>query len=158
MKQAYRYPAGFLIVSCMAVLAACGLVSKETERTRVVGFHNGNDASLIPKEVMAGESFQITVYTYGDGCVELGDTESDVNGGIATVTPYDIFVEAAVCAQILQTLGHKVDLTFEKPGTAEIRFLYSTKPIGLHPDSSVSIVNREADGKEVYLIKVLPAN
>ena len=158
MRRTHRYPAGLLIVSGMTLLAACGLVSKGTDRTRVVGFHNGDDASLVPREVTAGESFKITVYTYGDGCVEVGDTESDVNGRIATVTPYDFFVDRGACPQIFHTFGHEVDLTFEKPGTAEIRFLYSTKPIGLHPDSSVSIVNREADGRETYVVKVLPAN
>ena len=158
MRLTRSCPAGFLIVSCMAVLAACGPVSKvskgDEKRIRVVGFHNGDDASLVPKEVTASESFEITVHTYGDGCVELGDTESDVNGGIATVTPYDVFVDAGACAQIFHTFGHKVDLTFEKPGTAEIRFLYSTKPVGSRLDG----VKRKADGKKTYLVKVLPAN
>jgi hypothetical protein len=102
-------------------------------RERVIGTleHHGDSVVVsVPDTVAAGEAFTVAVRTYGGGCMEKGDTEVEVRGLRATVTPYDIRVEADVCTAILKLFEHTATLHFEGAGTAEVVMRGRKEPEG----------------------------
>lgn len=98
---------------------------------RVVGYINFADIRGhepgIPGTATAGVPLPVTVWTMGDGCREGGDTEVDVDGLTAVVTPYDIQIRSTGgCTEELRRFEHTATVVFDVPGTAEVLLRYST--------------------------------
>lgn len=106
-------------------LTACGLF--ET-RGRVVGTVSsfGTLPQVdMPGEVRQGESFTATIITQGGGCMEQGETEIDIQGLRAEITPYDYEITppfGALCPLYGQDYTHTATLTFAEKGTATVSF------------------------------------
>jgi hypothetical protein len=109
------------------VLAACtGLPGGQEPDERRVGIirlyqTDPPDVLVVPDTVRAGVDFQVAATTLGGGCERAGETEVDVRGGLATVTPYDYTARAAACTDILRFLPHTATLRFASPGEAVVR-------------------------------------
>lgn len=112
------------IVGCDAPLDA------DIERQRVIATIEDLGMPVmveLPDTVVAGELFEVHVHTYGGGCVDKGDTEVEVLGPVASVTPYDIEVtrlpENHYCPDILLIYDHVglVRLTQGGPAMVEVR-------------------------------------
>lgn len=112
-------------VGLSVLLASCGLFER---RERVVGeiaSFGEQDAITVPAVVQRGELFEITVITAGGGCMEQGETEVDVQGLRADVTPYDYKITppaGVVCLLYGEDYLHTATLSFAKKGTAKILF------------------------------------
>jgi hypothetical protein len=87
----------------------------------------------IPTKVSVGAPFQATIYSYGDGCVSKGETEIDVKGLRALVTPYDYGVppgRPVACLSILNLHSHDVTLRFDRQGLGWVTFRGQRQPSG----------------------------
>ena len=78
-------------------------------------------ALVAPDTVRAGVDFQVGATTLGGGCERAGETEVQVSGGVAVVTPYDYTARAGACHDILLYLPHAATLRFSTPGEAVVR-------------------------------------
>jgi len=141
-----RLFAGIVVV---VSLSCGGLVN--LLRDRVVGHIDFSDVRghepQIPETATAGVPFPVTVWTMGGGCHDGGDTEVDVDGLSAEVTPYDYLrTGAGVCTDILLRFEHKVTVRFDAPGPGEVVLRYST-------DSW----DHNSDGRKVFTVEVSPA-
>ncbi|HEX7118665.1 MAG TPA: hypothetical protein VF212_07760 [Longimicrobiales bacterium] len=115
------------------VLVACACASgggAADEPRRVIGTieHHGDPVRVeAPAEVARGADFRVTVVTYGGGCVRQGDTEVEVDGLSAVVTPYDIDITPTLppggaCTLELRMYRHDATLRFDGAGTATVTF------------------------------------
>ncbi len=97
-------------------------------RVRVVGEISSfgqENAITLPKSVQSGESFEITVITLGGGCMEQGETEVEVQGLQADITPYDYRIippAGTACPLYGEDYPHTVGLSFAEKGTATLLF------------------------------------
>lgn len=110
-----------------AALAACtGSPVGEDPEERRVGilrlYQTDPPGALVaPDTVRAGVDFQVAATTLGGGCERAGETETQVSGGVAVVTPYDYTEFGADCPDILRHLPHTATLRFPAPGEAVVR-------------------------------------
>ncbi|HEX2219708.1 MAG TPA: hypothetical protein VHG35_12970 [Gemmatimonadales bacterium] len=110
-----------------AALAACVEAPFQPDAERRVGvlvlYGTQPERPLAaPDTVQAGVDFTVTVTTLGGGCERKGETETEVSGAVATVTPYDYTdVSAQVCPDVLRTFPHTTTLRFAAPGEALLR-------------------------------------
>ena len=77
-----------------------------------------------PDSVVAGTPFEITVNTYGNGCVGLGETRVTVTGLTAEIEPFDWVVTphpGAFCTDELNRFSHVATVEFVEKGTATLR-------------------------------------
>jgi len=77
----------------------------------------------IPSQVSGGEGFEVTVLTFGGGCIrDPSRTRTVVAplGLTAEITPYDRRTVSRVCTSDLLYLEHTAELRFEAPGTAVV--------------------------------------
>ena len=106
-------------------LSACSLLER---RERVVATIASNVEVVqitVPTTVQRGVPFEVEVLTYGGGCIDQGETEVEVQGLNASVTPYDYLVTpppGVVCTLIFEYYPHRANLQFDTSGTAEIVF------------------------------------
>lgn len=107
--------------------------------------HYGDEVRIeMPTTVAAGEDFTVAVFTYGDGCVSMGETEIDVQGSAATIRPYDYDARATLppnsaCTQELRMHRHEATLRFMQPGTARVTVFGKRAP-GNHAISVTRMV------------------
>ena len=118
---------------------------------RVVGHIDFSDIRghepQIPETAIAGVPFPVTVWTMGGGCHEGGDTEVDIDGLTAEVTPYDYLeTRFGVCTDILLRFEHKATVRFDAPGPGEVVLRYSTDNW-----------DHNRDGRKVFTVEVSPA-
>ena len=73
-------------------------------------------ASTIP----VGQSFSITVSTFGNSCVSAAGADVVIDGLIATITPYDV-IAGGNCLDYLKPYPREVQLSFVQAGAAIIR-------------------------------------
>lgn len=110
--------------SMVLILGCSSAVGLDQERRIgvIAGFNEDDPRIEAPDTVAAGEPFTVTVTTYGNTCVEKGDTEVRTQDLEATVTPYDFYTvgETIVCGEVLNLFEHTVALTFAEPGTARV--------------------------------------
>lgn len=104
-------------------LAGCGV--SEPIEDRLVGIVDeeaeGVPAVSVPEQVGVAEAFEVTVRTVGGACVRKGDTEVEVDGDTATITPYDHFAvprPGLGCIPTAETFQHTAELTFTSGGDA----------------------------------------
>ena len=86
----------------------------------------------LPDTVASGEGFAVHVRTYGPDCGEEGDTEVEIGGLRAIVTPYDIEVthlpKGVVCAGALILYDHIGNVRFDQSGPAIVEVRGRRKP------------------------------
>lgn len=110
-----------MLTSVLAGGCAGMLESKEDRRLGVIAFYDEPVTVQAPDTVEAGAAFEVTVRTYGDGCVTRGETIVEQDGLIVIVRPYDVHSGASVCTQELRMFDHRASVSVDEPGTAEIR-------------------------------------
>lgn len=118
------------VVSCRAIT---GVDDIRRERLPgVISFYGHPMVVEIPEAVDRGVEFQVTVHTFGGGCVDQGHTEVSVAAGSVEVRPYDVFVthmpESYACTDILNRFPHRATLRLDQPGTATIRVRGRAQP------------------------------
>ena len=111
---------------CMIValtqLASCDLNSGP-DRVRVLGSiagYNDDDPQITLDP--DGRNVTVAVTTYGSGCHTLGETEVEISGLEAKITPFDYTAAAGTgCDRMLRSFVHSVTLSFASEGTARIQ-------------------------------------
>jgi hypothetical protein len=131
MRMSTRTVRKLLLVGLApAAVVACRPITGDDEIRRerlpgVVSFYGHPVVVEIPEAVDRGMEFQVTVQTFGGGCVVQGHTEVSLAAGSVEVRPYDIFVTRMpadyVCTDILNRFPHRATLRLDQPGTATIR-------------------------------------
>lgn len=121
-------------------------VEQGTRILAVIGFDGEqlNEAITVPNTVEAGSDFQISVITYGNGCVTAGDL-----GVVSTENRADVFVydfttadrPGVACTMIFKRLTHTATLRFTTPGAAVIRF-WGRKQGGAEPFGQPLVIER----------------
>lgn len=106
-----------LATGCTALLGP-----GETRRLGVIDFYQEPVVIAVPDTVQAGAAFEVSVRTYGGGCITEGETETRVEGLSADVRPYDLHSGAGVCTDELRIFDHQATLAFEQEGVGEVRF------------------------------------
>lgn len=107
------------------LLTGCGLLERRERVVGEIGSFSEQDAVTVPTTVTQGEPFEITVTTLGGGCTEQGDTEVDVEGLRADVTPFDIQITpppGTGCTLIGRSFPHTATLSFAEKGSATLVF------------------------------------
>lgn len=114
-----------LLSTAVAVtLAACGVA--EPLEDRLVGIlvlEDGAPVVDVPDTVRAGTPFEVSVITVGGACIRRDDTDVEVDGATATVTPWDRFAiprPGFGCLPSTSTLDHTASVTFSSPGAATV--------------------------------------
>jgi hypothetical protein len=72
-----------------------------------------------PSTVRAGQSFSITVSTFGNSCVSAAGADVVVQGLVATITPYDV-ISGGTCLDYLKAYPRTLELRFGQAGRATI--------------------------------------
>ena len=97
----------------------------EREITAIIDYYDDGSTGVIsaPATVRAGQTFQVTITTFGGGCERAGGTRVSVQGSVATISVYDFTVAgpAVSCTAMLKRLPRTVDLRFDAAGAATIR-------------------------------------
>ena len=79
----------------------------------------------VPNVASRGVDFEVTVRTFGGGCIAQGDTEVTIAATIAEVRPFDVFVTHLppnyACTSELRHYLHRATLRFMAPGLATVR-------------------------------------
>jgi hypothetical protein len=118
-----RFASWFLAV-VSTVLVACQQSPTANGGGRVVGFiHDigGRQVINAPSAVTAGQSFNVTVSTFGNSCVSAAGADVAIDGLTARITPYDFVRDDEGCLDIGLYFPRTVQLRFDQPGTATIR-------------------------------------
>ena len=138
----------FLGTLVLAVSAGCRLLTdNEIRRERqlaLIEFYGDPIVLEIPDTVAVGSPFEVTVRTYGGGCIDPGDTELSVAGQAATVRPYDVFVTHLppnyACTSDLRLYTHRAAVRFDQAGPATV-----TVHGRVRPGDSAIAVQRSVD-------------
>lgn len=75
---------------------------------------------VVPAVVTRGVPFDVTVTTYGGGCIEEADTEVEVQGALAVVRPYQILVHHDICTLELNITRRTVRVRLDTPGPGRV--------------------------------------
>lgn len=130
-------PLPFLVlILALGSAAGCRLTTdNEIRRERQLGliqFYHDPLVIQIPETVAVASPFEVTVRTYGGGCIDQGDTEVSLAGAVATVRPYDVFVTYLppnyACTDDLRLYTHRAQLHFDQPGPATITIQGRVRP------------------------------
>jgi len=154
-RQVLRHLARMAVAVVIVGLTGCLSVTEH----RVIGIIDFDDSSWplprIPETATAGVPIEMTIWTMETGCYRQGDTEVEVDGRSAVLTPYD-FLETGDfgCPAYLFFFEHGATVVLEEPGTAEIVLVYSTGSTGRPWDPE----NHKGDGRKVYTVEVSPAD
>lgn len=153
-RQVLRHLARLAVAVAIVGLPGCNRSSTDAVEHRVIGtidFSPGRPLPQIPETATAGVPLEIVVTTRGAGCHRQGDTEVEVNGRSAVVTPYDILRTGDHgCYDEGKFFEHRTTVVFEEPGTAEIVLVYSTGEAN-YPEG------HKGDGRKVYTVEVAEA-
>ena len=74
-----------------------------------------------PAQASLGQSFSVTVFTFGNSCVRAAGADVTIDGLVATITPYDVVMTGVTCLEYLKGYPRVVQLSFGQAGTATIR-------------------------------------
>lgn len=127
MRTAIRYSVWTLM---MSFLVGCDGVVGPDERRQVgvIDFFEQPTVIAVPDTVRAGEDFQVSVRTYGRGCVRQDTTEVAVEGRLAQVVPYDLHSRDGTCSDVVRAFDHAAVVRFEEAGEAEVRVVGKRLP------------------------------
>lgn len=112
------------LIGTAVVLTACsGVLGPNGEkRLGVIAFYEDPVVTEVPDTVQVGVGFEVSVRTYGGGCISEDGTDVHVEDLVVNVRPYDVHSGANVCTDELRLFDHRTTLTLTEPGLAEIRF------------------------------------
>jgi len=127
----------------LAASAGCRLFTdndiRRERQLALIEFYGDPLVLQVPDTVAVGSPFEVTVRTYGGGCIDEGDTEVSVAGQAATVRPYDVFVTYLppnyACTSDLKLYTHRALLRFEQVGPATVTVHGRVRP----GDSAVAV-------------------
>ena len=126
-----------LLIGVGLLMACDGIFGLgEEKRVGVIEHYGAPVVITVPDSVQAGVSFEVSVLTYGGGCLSKDGTEVQVSGLSADVTPYDIHSGAEACTDNLGLFDHRAMVTLRESGVAEIRFHGKQLP----EDSLITVV------------------
>lgn len=121
------------IAAALAVLAAACDVVDPTGYSRelaYIEFYDSPVEIVVPATATVEEAITVTVRTYGGGCTSRGDTQVAVSGAVAELRPYDVTRTDGDCPDIMRQFVHEAEVTFDQPGTAQVRVHGRTAPGG----------------------------
>lgn len=111
-------------VSCVMALAVAGCTDSAQfviEPGQLIYFEQGARISM-PDGARVGDGIDVSVTTYGNGCVEHYSTEVDLAGDTVEVAPFDVRdLGSSICTTELAGIQHSVTLRFETPGAKLVR-------------------------------------
>lgn len=127
------------------VMGACGVAEPLEDRlVGIIDEEEGVPVVSVPAEVGVGQEFEVAVTTVGGACVRMGETEVELAGATATVTPYDHFAiprPGLGCLPTAETFRHTVGVVFPEAGDASVvvrvREMGSIEAMDLHYPVSV---------------------
>lgn len=118
---------GKLAALCVIFVAACGddtLVQPfepEGLQPARLEFHGDPARVTIPQTATAGVPFEISIQTYGGGCIEAGPTPVKLLGGTLDIRPLDDFPPPeSLCSADVRFNDHSVTYTVDAPMTLEV--------------------------------------
>lgn len=125
------------MLALFAIPACSGLVGPEEEtRLGVISYYDYPLVVTVPDTVQAGTPFEVSVRTYGGGCIRPNGTNVHVAGRLVKIVPYDVHSGHDVCPDVLATFDHEAMATVRQAGLAEIRFHGKAMPA----DSTLIVV------------------
>lgn len=97
----------------------------EQQIVGIIDYYDDRTSGVVaaPTTVRAGETFEVTITTFGGGCERAGGADVRVEGLVATISVYDFTVAgpAVSCTAELKRLPRTVSLSFAEAGAAVIR-------------------------------------
>jgi hypothetical protein len=111
------------------------------QSARRVANIGGGDSVVVPSVAHAGQPFQVTVTTYGGGCISEDTTVVAAEAHSADIVPFQRWYQPRQnegCTMELRINKRQVALTFAQPGVAVVR-VYGRG----QPDGSLMTVVRE---------------
>jgi len=106
------------------LFTGCKLITGVHKDLHVGSIGYPDDLAIqIPEAARVGESFTVTVRTFGgNGCWERHRTDVSVSGLTATITPIDAHVRrrGTSCTDAVIDIIHEATLRFDEAGTAEV--------------------------------------
>ena len=101
-------------------VGACGIFGIDMKR--VVGtLNNGEYAFVVPDSVLVGVPFTVRVETTGGGRDRKGQVEVQIQGNVATITPYDYEYTGGGDIQTIQYIWvHLARVRFVDIGEAHV--------------------------------------
>ena len=122
--------AGMISVLIPAVgvgLAGVLACSDPSDTKRVIGLIDGDGPAGVdlPTDIIRGQPFEVTVYTFGSSsCTTPDGAELEIEGMVARITPYDLVPAADVpCTADMAPFAHPVTLRFDREGVATLRIV-----------------------------------
>lgn len=112
-----------LLLSGVACTSTGPDLGDEVEVLGVVRFHEEPVLVQAPDTVDVGQSFTVSVRTWGGGCVSKGPTRVSREGSSVRIEPIDIEVVAEVCTAELLSFMHTADVTLESPGEVTLKIV-----------------------------------
>ena len=115
------------LVPVFAAVAFSGCAPFEGSSERqlaLIDFGGGSDTVVfvVPDTVLKSTPFEVTVRSYGGGCIRQGDTEVSISANVAEVRPFDSFpVGPQSCTLELRFFTHAATLQFNSAGSATVR-------------------------------------
>jgi hypothetical protein len=94
----------------------------------------GDDIAVVsvPEIVPADSAFDVSIRSYGDGCVAKGETEVSSSDGVVEIRSYDYDQKLIrfdrACTEQLKLIEHHALVVFHQKGTATIRFVGKSEP------------------------------
>ncbi len=137
MRQARIH--GALVAAAFLGLSGCFLPFEpdgvvRTLKPASIVFYSDSAEVAAPSTVLVGESFDVTVSSFGGGCTSFGETRLSVSGLTAEVRPYDSEVTHApknyFCSDVLLTFSHTATVQFNQRGRALIWIYGRSQPGG----------------------------
>jgi hypothetical protein len=121
-----------IAAAAIAVLCSCDSSTGPDDNHRIgtISFYHDPVVVEAPRDVVRGQTFAVSVRTYGGGCVKQGPTNVAIAGGRAIVTPYDVDTGASLCTTELRLYTHEAMLRFDDTGTMTIAFRGLRQPEG----------------------------
>lgn len=130
---ASRVVGGCAVLLALAA-AGCGGFPFGPDRERVpatIELSAGDPVEVVvPAVATRGVPFDVTITTYGGGCVEEADTEVSLQPTGAVVRPYQIVVRRNVCTAELLINRRTVQVSLATPGPNRVVFHGWSEPSG----------------------------
>jgi hypothetical protein len=120
MRIVRSFPIVLAVVSIACHSSPFELPGERVVGTIDVGVTN-QQVIEAPAEASPGQSFAVTVSTFGNSCVTAAGADVKIDGLVATITPYDVVVSGLTCLDYLKAYPHPVQLSFAQAGAATIR-------------------------------------